>query len=548
MKNKKDIKGLIETLPSLRVFREAREALRQLIDDKTINLVIQTLRDEELDNKDKNIRSSLARFLGELGDKKAVKPLIHCLKDKNVMVRYETAEALGKLADKEAIEPLIHALNDEVDIVRRYVTKSLIKIGDERAIDPLIKSLKDKNVYVRRNAAEALGKIGTTKIIDPLIQIMKDRNEDNFLRRNSAEALQKNGWKPRSNEEKIVYFITKKSWDELKKLGKLAVELLILDLQCEDSNVRHEAAIALGNIGDNTAVSPLIQTINDEDSRVRQEVATALGNIGDNEAVGPLIQALKDEDNKVRREAAIALGNIGDNEAVCPLIQALKDEDWYVTENVAEALGKLEDIRAVDSLIQYLIDGDYQSLKTINALGKFIDEKAINTLIQAIFTSEYAWDIRDILINTSEWAIEPLIDALKSRRWYIREKLAFVLSGIKDSRAIEALIKILKKKNDTDRAKSYAAKGIESMPDPRAVEPLIKILEKFIKSESLPYEDPYVHPGFYDEWDMVEQELDACFKFDGEEDEYTLRTYSISALGKIGDKRAINVLVQYLNA
>jgi HEAT repeat protein len=54
-----------------------------------------------------------------------------------------------------------------------------------------------------------------------------------------------------------------------------------------------------------------------------------------------LIQALKDNDSQIRANAAEALGNIGDTRSVRPLIQALKDDNINVRNEAAHALDKL---------------------------------------------------------------------------------------------------------------------------------------------------------------------------------------------------------------
>ena len=64
------------------------------------------------------------------------------------------------------------------------------------------------------------------------------------------------------------------------------------------------------------------------------------------------IAALKDEDSEVRWNAAKALGKIGDA-AVAPLIAALKDGDPEVRGNAAKALGEIGDKRAVDPLLDF---------------------------------------------------------------------------------------------------------------------------------------------------------------------------------------------------
>jgi len=87
---------------------------------------------------------------------------------------------------------------------------------------------------------------------------------------------------------------------------------------------------------------------------VRKEAALALGEIGDEKAVEPLIEALKDSSWSVRWSAAFALEKIGDERAVEPLIEALKDNDSLVRLEAACALKKtiLNAINEVHSLLQ----------------------------------------------------------------------------------------------------------------------------------------------------------------------------------------------------
>ena len=68
-------------------------------------------------------------------------------------------------------------------------------------------------------------------------------------------------------------------------------------------------------------------------------IATGFG-MGDEFSV--IISALEDEDSDVRAEAADALGEIGDARAVEPLTQALEDEDAYVRYQAEKALEKIQ--------------------------------------------------------------------------------------------------------------------------------------------------------------------------------------------------------------
>jgi HEAT repeat protein len=106
--------------------------------------------------------------LGNIGDPRAVDPLIAALEDQNSAVQESAATALGELKDSHAIEPLIATLKDTDSDLRSLTTKALVKIGTP-AVEPLIAALKDTNANVRRNAAQALGQIKDPRAVEPLL-------------------------------------------------------------------------------------------------------------------------------------------------------------------------------------------------------------------------------------------------------------------------------------------------------------------------------------------------------------------------------------------
>ncbi len=295
------------------------------------------------------VQEAAARVLGEIGDPRAVEPLISALKDKVWVVRGLAAEALGKLGDSRAVEPLINALKDEDLDVRGAAAEALGKLGDSRAVEPLISALKDKESYVLieygeerrktnvcRAVVHALGKLRDPRAVDPLIKTLK--NKDSFLREEAAKALSKLRWKPDNREDEVWYWIGKDNWDKVIFLGTEAVEPLINALKDKDWDVREAVAEALGKsgstaLGDSRAVEPLINALKHEHWRVREAAAEALGNLGDSRAVEPLINALKDEDYGVQEIAAEALGKIGDPRVVKPLIKALKDNYLWLSSH-----------------------------------------------------------------------------------------------------------------------------------------------------------------------------------------------------------------------
>ena len=153
-------------------------------------------------------------------------------------------------------------------------------------VDTLVQDLKDNDLIVRLHAAKALGEAKDARAVEPLIAALGDKG----CGHTAANAL--------------------------AKIGKPAVETLIVALKNENPFVRRNAAEALGEIKDASAVKPLVDALKDDDLIVRRDAAKALGKIKDFSAEEPLTSALKDESPAVRRNAAIALREMGKPEAI----------------------------------------------------------------------------------------------------------------------------------------------------------------------------------------------------------------------------------------
>jgi transcription termination factor NusA len=331
------------------VRQSAAMALGQLGDKRAVIPLIATLKDE-----DRNVSQSAAEALGKLGDERAVEPLLvvlsededqitrrraahalRCLGDKrqidvllamledeNPKFRREAAKAVGKLKDKRAIDYLLAALEDEDLIVRRRAAQALGQLGDERAVDALLATIEDQEPTLRLTAARVLGKLGDERAVKSLLAAMKD--EDPIVCRIAAE----------SYAELYAHIALKQSDDEQ------TLEPLITLLENENATVRKRAVEALGKLG-GRSVEPLINALNHQDPLVRRKVAETLGQIGDKRSVKPLINALRDGDEMVRRRAAEALGELGDERAMVSLTAALEDQDPVVSHTAETALWRL---------------------------------------------------------------------------------------------------------------------------------------------------------------------------------------------------------------
>ncbi len=115
---------------------------------------------------------------------------------------------------------------------------------------------------------------------------------------------------------------------------------VLQNLSHKEAKIRGQAAWALGKSGDSQAVGLLIQTLEDEDGNVRQWAVLALGNLGE-QATKELIRALESGNEIVRWQAAAALWQINDSSAVEPLIMALFNRSNETRYWAAISLGQM---------------------------------------------------------------------------------------------------------------------------------------------------------------------------------------------------------------
>jgi HEAT repeat protein len=298
LKDKQDIWGLIDIL-NYGSDTEVQASVEALVDigEPAVGPLIETIKDD-MYGGDILIYTVVA--LGEIGDSRAVEPLIEVLKNedinqneyinyKDINIKENAAVALGKIGDSRAVEPLISALKDEYGNVQESIIEALVKIG-EPSIEPLIKALGDEDWDIYKNAAVALVDIGELAV-ESLIEALKYEDED--------------------TQWEVV--------EVIEDIGEPAIEPLIKALKNKDILIRSGAVTALGAIGDNRAVEPLVEVfLKDEDENIRDNAMYILKDIGE-PAVEPLMEALigalKDESEDIRQTAADNLNNfIGDYE------------------------------------------------------------------------------------------------------------------------------------------------------------------------------------------------------------------------------------------
>lgn len=157
---RKIVKGYIEVLSSRRM-------------QNSLRYEVEAVRIEALETL-----AAVIKRLATLGDKRAMRPLAKLLAMNSPGIRVCVREALEQLAtDKKAIvNANISALSSKLANARVDAAKKLENLGDRRAIRPLLKLLQDEEGSVRTSAQTALTKLGATEeVIDIYLGILRSR-------------------------------------------------------------------------------------------------------------------------------------------------------------------------------------------------------------------------------------------------------------------------------------------------------------------------------------------------------------------------------------
>ncbi len=408
-----------------------------------------------LKEKDETISANAADSLGELGDPRAVEPLIKTLQGGYKSAQIAAAKALGKLGDPSAVEPLIEKLSSKYweppYALREAVAEALGALGDKRAIEPLIGELVNNfagSAEGRKLAALSLAKLGEPKWAELIAGNPLDTEQFG------------NCGDPRVVEPLINLLVRLDSYGDAKRV---------------------QAAEALGMFGDLRAVEPLINLLNKRPRSMDSGKAAirALGQLGDKRAVDVLITEMgvggfKYESHQL---AAEALGKIGDPRAVEPLIK----EMGYTRVGI-EALSKMGDPRVPDALIAGLCVDDHDARQAATEGLKKLGEPKWAEIVKgySIITV-----IRRLGDCGDERVINPLKSYLEDRNIHVSEAAAAALTKLSngtfeapetDKDTTDDLMLMKRMEENTFRRKIIQA--FRELDDPGSFEMLIAELEQ----------------------------------------------------------------------
>ena len=590
----------------------AIQALGLLKSEDGVASLIDALANEELQDE------ALAALVEMRGV--AVLPMIDALKNETDEIRVKVADALGQIGDRRAIVPLIEALDS--DPYKEVKALAAVGLGNmrargenNRAVIALTNALSYDDTTAT-NAAEALGKIGvsTEDAVQNLIIIAMEKNMRETLRIAALTAL----WrlKPeeatqsmlllmfsdetspvlRANAVKVLsriqapesipvlLWVLSTQFDEIsdfqrhmkreyKTLDALRTQVDSFQIQWTPdypranyrtwgelkpipSLVRSEVARALGIIKGDAVVEPLADALRDDGrATVRQSAAWAFGEVKGDDAIPPLVTALKkDKQGAVRQEAAIALGKIKGQKVVDPLVDVLKNDKYETTRfQAAKALLEIQagDKGLVDIIKKGLgsFDDGYevQSVQD-QVIASLIKDNNIPTAqfaLDALKSADDEW-VRWALVHVigasaKKVAVDAMLEELKHPSYVVRRRAAESLGGFKERRVVEPLIPVLENMDEMKSVRAAAAVSLGALKDERASAGLLTALSDENAEIRL---KAAAALGNLKDAKAVAQ-LSEIVENPLEPD--TVRDAAVAALGNIGDKSAEDVLIRALD-
>lgn len=222
---------------------------------------------------------------------------------------------------------------------------------------------------------------------------------------------------------------------------------------------RLRAAVALAEIGDETAADALMNHLDDREPEIRIQAARGLGRMQWTPAIDQIVSRFSGEIPWVRSRFSDTLIGYG-IKATWPLLAYVRINHRFETKGPSLALrtlGQIQDDEAVGPLVEILETSNDLEIRiaTIEALGEIGNPEAEPTLSALLSSPE--WQLRAKTASAlgglgDPEAIPGLVESLRDENWWVRRSAAAALALI--PKGIEALYAEL---DDEDRFAADAA-------------------------------------------------------------------------------------------
>ncbi|MBF0544412.1 MAG: HEAT repeat domain-containing protein [Candidatus Riflebacteria bacterium] len=355
---------------------------------------------------------------------------------------------------RPALEILIRNFNSGDYALRKESAIALSKFKGEMAATVLLQTYASDNI--QDFMALALGNLENSKAVDLLVKGLNDSQSE--VRFNAARALGMIKSDDAFNvlmEGLTEYADSATAGVSQGKQGQLFLE--------EEAII--SAITALGKLKNPLSGALLKRILNQEKSaRIRASIISSLGMMA-TERMLPIFQgAMRDEDPRVRANAIEAIENIKSASIVGILQPYLEDANNRVRANVAKAIWRFGDFDVTDTISKMLSSKEkWQRASGAFAMGEIKDVRFITKLAQALKDEDS--DVRRNAAQAlkkiqSPNALQYLIPLLEDPNFDVRVQAALAISRCNSKKIIELLVPRLKvEKNSIVRATIISSLG-----------------------------------------------------------------------------------------
>ncbi len=232
------------------------------------------------------VKLNVLTILYEKRGEEAVKDFIRLSKHENKDIRAATAFSLHKVHSKKVFSVLISLLRDKEAIVRKNAVRSLMHDKNITYIKYFVEAFtREDDQSVMEEIIKALNSIDPEKAVQSLYKLVNYSMDEDF----------------------IVAFI--RSLSILK--CDMSVSILTKYLSHENSVIRENAVLSLGNYKDRKTVDVLLPYLHDRDADVKITAAKVLWKFGIMNAYTSLRKMLTVKDENIRKKAKYILALMG---------------------------------------------------------------------------------------------------------------------------------------------------------------------------------------------------------------------------------------------
>ena len=462
---------------------------------------------EALHNGDTGVRNAAVEALAQIGST-AVEPLLNALHDREEWAT--GGEVLRRLNEPQITSPVLERLTARQGNVRRALMETLTRIGDLRSVETFTLALRDTDDAIRLLAADALARSGS----DQIPALLAALDDDLTFRQRVAESLTANG----------------SSFDER------AMSTLLLASRVGRAPVRWVADYVLSRVDSLLGEHSLDHALSDPDADVRLIALQSVRAVTNNN-IDALLKATRDTSAPARRAAVKILGEANDPRALATLVQAVNDEDAEVRSLALHTVSNMAEIGDLVPLINALSSRDTALRKmAMDTLSGIEADRVVTPLMESLQEDPYGDVARTLGRVGDARAVEPLLNTLQGATYVSRQAAIEALGMLNDKRALPAFLNALN--DDTAGVREAAIKALDKLAAPEAIGRLVEAL-----SDSAPAVREGAALALEHMGPLVLQAMLPSL----ESPDWRVRLNAVQILGRIGDVRAVEILIRKLH-